>query len=172
MPTLPLDSELLARTKAVTAALNAEGLRVVAVAVKTLPSDQTTYSVADESGLTLIGYIAFLDPPKESAAPALKKLAAHGITVKVLTGDNDLVTTHVCKQVGLPLSVGSSVLLGNQVEALSDDALKAAAEQHHIFAKLTPLYKERIVRALRANGHVVGLMGDVINDAPALRAAD
>ena len=172
MPTLPLDAVLLARTQAVTAGLNAEGLRVVAVAVKTLPPNQTTYSVADEAGLTLIGYIAFLDPPKESAAPALAKLATHGITVKVLTGDNDLVTAHVCQQVGLPLAAGSTVLLGHQVEALSDDALKAAAEAHHIFAKLSPLHKERIVRALRANGHVVGFMGDGINDAPALRAAD
>ena len=195
MPTLPLDEALLARTQAVTAGLNAEGLRVVAVAVKTLPPGQTTYSVADEAGLTLIGYIAFLDPPKESAAPALKKLAAHGITVKVLTGDNEPVTRHVCGQVGL-LSQGSQtddvrrppppadtqsgkstfaydkVLLGTQVEALSDDALKIAAQSHNIFAKLTPMHKERIVRALRASGHVVGFMGDGINDAPALRAAD
>ncbi len=169
MPTLPLDAALLARTQAVTAGLNAEGLRVVAVAVKTLPPGQTIYSVADETGLTLIGYIAFLDPPKESAAPALKKLAAHGITVKVLTGDNDLVTLQVCRQVGLH---ADAVLLGAQVEALSDDALKAAAESHSIFAKLSPLHKERIVRALRASGHVVGFMGDGINDAPALRAAD
>ena len=169
MPTLPLDAALLARTQAVTAGLGAEGLRVVAVAVKTLPPDQTTYSVADESGLTLIGYIAFLDPPKESAAPALRKLAAHGIAVKVLTGDNEMVTAHVCRQVGLP---ADAVLLGSQVEAMSDDALKAAAESHGIFAKLTPLQKERIVRALRAGGHVVGFMGDGINDAPALRAAD
>ncbi len=169
MPTLPLDAALLASTQAVTAGLNAEGLRVVAVAVKTLPPGQTTYSVADESGLTLIGYIAFLDPPKESAAPALKKLAAHGITVKVLTGDNDLVASQVCRQVGLPTG---AVLLGAQVEGLSDEALKAAAEQHHLFVKLTPLHKERIVRALRASGHVVGFMGDGINDAPALRAAD
>jgi Mg2+-importing ATPase len=169
MPTLPLDAALLARTKAVTAALNAEGLRVVAVAVKTLPPGQATYSVADEAGLTLIGYIAFLDPPKESAAPALKKLAAHGIGVKVLTGDNEAVTVHVCGQVGLQTD---RVLLGAQVEALSDDALKAAAESHSVFAKLTPLHKERIVRALRAHGHVVGFMGDGINDAPALRAAD
>ncbi len=169
MPTLPLDSALLARTQAVTAGLNAEGLRVVAVAVKTLPPAQTTYSVADEAGLTLIGYIAFLDPPKESAAPALKKLAAHGIAVKVLTGDNEKVTRQVCRQVGL---TADAVMLGSQVEALSDEALKAAAESHSIFAKLTPLHKERIVRALRASGHVVGFMGDGINDAPALRAAD
>ena len=169
MPTLPLDAALLARAQAVTAALNAEGLRVVAVAVKTLPPGQTTYTVADEAGLTLIGYIAFLDPPKETAAPALKQLAAHGIAVKVLTGDNDLVTRQVCRQVGL---AADTVLLGSQVEALSDDALKAAAESHSIFAKLTPLHKERIVRALRAHGHVVGFMGDGINDAPALRAAD
>ena len=172
MPTLPLDAVLLARTQAVTAGLNAEGLRVVAVAVKTLPPDQTVYSVADEAGLTLIGYIAFLDPPKESSAPALKKLVAHGITVKVLTGDNDLVTAQVCREVGLPRRAGDAVLLGAQVEALSDEALKAAVESHNIFAKLTPLLKERIVLALRANGHVVGFMGDGINDAPALRAAD
>ncbi len=172
MPTLPLDAALLARTQAVTAGLNAEGLRVVAVAVKTLPPDQSVYSVADETGLTLIGYIAFLDPPKESAAPALKKLAAYGVTVKVLTGDNDLVTAQVCREVGLPKAVGDAVMLGSQVEALDDEALKAAAQAHSIFAKLTPLHKERIVRALRASGHVVGFMGDGINDAPALRAAD
>ncbi len=169
MPTQPLDAALLARTQAVTAALNAEGLRVVAVAVKTLPPSQTRYTVADETGLTLIGYIAFLDPPKESAAPALQQLAAHGVTVKVLTGDNDLVTRQVCRQVGLP---ADAVLLGSQVEALDDRALQAAAASHSIFAKLTPLHKERVVRALRASGHVVGFMGDGINDAPALRAAD
>ena len=169
MPTLALDAALLARTRAVTAGLNAEGLRVVAVAVRTLPPGQATYSVADEADLTLIGYIAFLDPPKESAAPALKQLAAHGITVKVLTGDNEAVSVHVCGQVGLPTD---RVLLGAQVQALDDDALKAAVEAHGIFARLTPLHKERIVRALRAGGHVVGFMGDGINDAPALRAAD
>ena len=169
MPTVPLDAGILARTKSVTNGLNAEGLRVVAVAVKTLPPDQSVYSVADEAGLTLIGYIAFLDPPKESAAPALKQLSAHGITVKVLTGDNEQVTMHVCGQVGLPTD---SVLLGSQIETLSDAALKVAAESHSLFAKLTPLHKERVVRALRANGHVVGFMGDGINDAPALRGAD
>ena len=172
MPTVPLDAALLASTQAVTAALNAEGLRVVAVAVKTLPPDQAVYSVADEANLTLIGYIAFLDPPKESAAPALKQLAAHGIVVKVLSGDNAAVTAHVCRQVGLPRAAGDAVLLGSAVEALDDAALQAAAHQHSVFAKLTPLHKERIVRALRASGHVVGFMGDGINDAPALRAAD
>jgi Mg2+-importing ATPase len=169
MLTQPLDATVLTQTQAVTAALGAEGLRVVAVAIKTLPPGQTTYSVADEAGLTLIGYIAFLDPPKDTAAPALKKLAAHGITVKVLTGDNAMVTQRVCQQVGLP---ADQVVSGAEIESLNDKALKAVAEQHSIFVKLSPLHKERIVLALRANGHVVGFMGDGINDAPALRAAD
>ena len=124
LPTQPLDAALMARTRAVTAALSAEGLRVVAVAVKTLPPAQATYSVADEAGLTLIGYIAFLDPPKETAAPALKQLAAHGITVKVLTGDNELVTAQVCRQVGV---AADRVMLGGEVDALDDKALQAAA---------------------------------------------
>ena len=166
---VPLDAAMLARVQQVTRELNEEGLRVVAVAMKELPPSQTTYSVADEADLTLIGYIAFLDPPKESAAPALKALAAHGIQVKVLTGDNGLVTAHVCGQVGLS---ADKVLLGPQVERMTDAELSQAVEQHQVFAKLTPLHKERIVRALRAGGHVVGFMGDGINDAPALRAAD
>ncbi len=166
----PLDAAMLARVQQVTHELNGEGLRVVAVAMKELPTSQTTYSVADEAALTLVGYIAFLDPPKESAAPALKALAAHGVVVKVLTGDNEVVTARVCKQVGL-LSA-TKVLLGAQVEAMNDAALATAVEQYQVFAKLSPFQKERIVRALRANGHVVGFMGDGINDAPALRAAD
>jgi Mg2+-importing ATPase len=165
----PLDDALRARTKAVTEALGAEGLRVVAVARKTLPPAQAVYSVADEAGLTLVGYIAFLDPPKETAARALRQLAGHGITVKVLTGDNEVVARHVCQQVGLD---AAQMLLGPEVEAMDDAALRAAAEGHTVFARLTPLHKERIVRALRAGGHVVGFMGDGINDAPALRAAD
>ena len=165
----PLDAAMLARVQQVARELNEEGLRVVAVAMKELPPSQTTYSVADEADLTLIGYIAFLDPPKESAAPALKALADHGVAVKVLTGDNDLVTKRVCSQVGLS---ADKVLLGPQIEPMSNEALAHAVEQHQVFAKLTPLHKERIVHALRANGHVVGFMGDGINDAPALRAAD
>jgi len=167
--TVPLDAAMLARVQQITRELNDEGLRVVAVAMKELPPQQSTYGVADETGLTLIGYIAFLDPPKESAAPALKALAEHGIRVVVLTGDNEPVTACVCRHVGLP---AGEVLLGSQVEALADAELALAVEKHRVFAKLTPMHKERIVRALRTNGHVVGYMGDGINDAPALRAAD
>ena len=166
---LPLDADMLVRVQQVTRELNEDGLRVVAVAMKEIPASQTAYSVADEGGLTLIRYVAILDPPKESAAPALKALADNGIAVKVLTGDNELVTQRVCAQVGLRADV---VLLGAQVERMSDSALSHVVEAHQVFAKLTPLHKERIVRALRANGHVVGFMGDGINDAPALRAAD
>ena len=165
----PLDGEVLARVHEVAAALNREGLRVVAVAMKELPLDQTVFGAADEIGLTLIGYVAFLDPPKESTAPALQALAASGVAVKVLTGDNELVTARVCTQVGLPVQ---TVVLGAELDTLDDAALAACVEQHQLFAKLTPLHKERIVRALRRNGHVVGFMGDGINDAPALRAAD
>jgi Mg2+-importing ATPase len=166
---MPLDATALARVQAYTDGLCADGLRLVAVAMKELPPAQTAYAVADEAGLTLIGFIAFLDPPKESTAPALKALAAHGIQVKVLSGDNELVTARVCAQVGLAVE---EVLLGSQVEAMTDGDLQVAVEKHHLFAKLAPLHKERIVRALRARGHVVGFMGDGINDAPALRAAD
>ncbi len=164
-----LTPELLARICAVTTALNEDGLRVVAVASKEMPPTQEAYGVADESGLTLIGYVAFLDPPKESAEPALKALAAHGVTVKVLTGDNELVTAKICREVGLD---AGTVLLGSNVERMNDAELSLAVETHNIFAKLTPSHKERIVRLLKANGHVVGFMGDGINDAPALRAAD
>ena len=165
----PLDASVLERVQQVARAHNQDGLRVVAVAVRVLPPDQLQYAVADEADLTLVGFIAFLDPPKDSAAPALQALAAHGIQVKVLTGDNELVTARVCHQVGLP---AVKVLMGAQLEAMDDAELALAAGQHQVFAKLTPLHKERIVRALRANGHVVGFLGDGINDAPALRAAD
>ncbi|MGR6806565.1 magnesium-translocating P-type ATPase [Sphaerotilus natans] len=164
-----LDAELLARTLACAGALNREGLRVVAVAVRTLPPSRLDCTVADEAGLTLVGYIGFLDPPRDSAAPALRRLAGHGIQVKVLTGDNALVTEGVCRQVGLP---PGPILLGTDIEAMSDAELQAEAARHHLFAKLDPMHKQRIVRALRAGGHVVGFLGDGINDAPALRAAD
>ena len=164
-----LQPDVLARIRAVTASLNEEGLRVVAVAAKGMASPNVSYSVADEHALTLIGYIAFLDPPKESTAPAIKALEEHGVTVKVLTGDNELVTLKICREVGLRIE---GVLLGAQVEDMLEAVLAEQVEQCNIFAKLTPAHKERIVQALRRNGHVVGFMGDGINDAPALRAAD
>lgn len=165
----PLTPELLARIRAMTADLNEEGLRVVAVAARELPPTQETYGVADERELVLVGSVAFLDPPKESTAPALKALAAHGVTVKVLTGDNELVTAKICREVRLEQQ---GVLLGNDIEHMSDAVLAKAVESHTVFARLTPSHKERIVRLLKANGHVIGFMGDGINDAPALRAAD
>ncbi|MGE8318749.1 MAG: magnesium-translocating P-type ATPase [Comamonas sp.] len=166
---LPLDEAMLARVRGVTHELNEQGLRVVAVAAREEPVAQTVYGVVDEAGLTLVGYIAFLDPPKETTAPALQALAEHGVEVKVLTGDNELVAARVCAQVGL--DVGAPVT-GPQIEHISDEALLRLAQQRRLFARLTPLHKERLVRVLRSAGHVVGFMGDGINDAPALRAAD
>ncbi|MBK8892541.1 MAG: magnesium-translocating P-type ATPase [Propionivibrio sp.] len=165
----PLTAELLERVRTVTAEQNADGLRVVAVASRELPPTQEAYGVADESGLTLVGYVAFLDPPKESTAPALKALAAHGVSVKVLTGDNELVTAKICREVGLE---ADAILLGSAVERMNDAELSLAVETHQVFAKLTPAHKERIVGLLKSNGHVVGFMGDGINDASALRTAD
>ncbi|MCC7005397.1 MAG: magnesium-translocating P-type ATPase [Ottowia sp.] len=164
-----LTQELLIRIKAITADLNEEGLRVVAVAAKELPADKEIYGVADETALTLIGYIAFLDPPKESTAPALRALKAHGIDVKILTGDNELVTAKICREVGLPVA---GIQLGTDIDTLSDTELARIVEHTTIFAKLNPSHKERIVQILHDKGHVVGFMGDGINDASALRAAD
>ncbi|MDQ0739697.1 Mg2+-importing ATPase [Pseudomonas sp. W4I3] len=164
-----LTDDLLARIRQVTAAFNEEGLRVVAVAAQPMASGRDTYSLADENNLTLIGYVAFLDPPKESTAPALKALKAHGVAVKVLTGDNELVTAKICREVGLEQQ---GLLMGSAIEDMTDAELALAVETTNVFAKLTPSHKERIVRLLKANGHVVGFMGDGINDAPALRTAD
>ena len=165
----PLDDDMLERLHAVTRDLNRQGLRVVAVAIREMPAAQAVYSVKDETGLTLVGYIAFLDPPKETTAPALRALAAHGVEVKVLTGDSELVTAQVCAQVGFG---HARFLTGPQIDSMSDSVLAHAVGKHRIFARLTPQHKERIVRALRDGGHVVGFMGDGINDAAALRAAD
>ena len=117
----------------------------------------------------LTGYLAFLDPPKDTAAKAVTALRQHGVTVKVLTGDNDLVTRKVCCEVGIN---PKTIVLGGQVETMSDAQLAEAVEASDVFARLSPAHKQRIVRALQRKGHVVGFMGDGINDAPALRAAD
>jgi Mg2+-importing ATPase len=148
--------------------LSEDGFRVLAVATKKLGA-QTTFTKADESELVLTGYLAFLDPPKDSAAKAITALRQNGVTVKVLTGDNDLVTRKVCSEVGI---TSEKILLGSQVEKLTDEELAREVEASDIFARLSPAHKKRVVQALQKNKHVVGFMGDGINDAPALRAAD
>jgi P-type Mg2+ transporter len=148
--------------------LSADGFRVLAVANKKVDA-RAAYSKADEDGLVLTGYLAFLDPPKDTAAKAITALNQHGVTVKVLTGDNDLVTRKVCTEVGINAEM---ILLGSEVEKLSDAQLSEAVDRVHVFARLSPSDKQRIVQALQRDGHVVGFMGDGINDAPALRTAD
>jgi len=148
--------------------LSADGFRVLAVAHKHLAADEFI-SKEDECDLILKGYVAFLDPPKESAGKAISALQNHGVTVKVLTGDNDLVTRKVCRQVGLN---ADDILLGSKVETMTDADLAETAERTHVFARLSPAHKQRIIRALQQKGHVVGFLGDGINDAPALHAAD
>jgi Mg2+-importing ATPase len=151
--------------------LNADGFRVIAIAYRYMAGDNNVphYAVQDESDLTLMGFLAFLDPPKTSAQEALLKLHAHNVDVKILTGDNDVVTASICRKVGLP---AENMLLGTTIEELSDEQLAEAAAAATVFAKLSPTHKERIIRALQKKGHVVGFMGDGINDAPALKAAD
>ena len=148
--------------------LSADGFRVIALAYKDL-EHKPAYSKADECDLVLKGYLAFLDPPKESAAPAILALQKHGVDVKILTGDNDLVSRKVCHEVGLPTD---KILLGGDIEKMTDDELAQAAATTTLFARLLPIHKQRIIQVLRAKGNVVGYMGDGINDAPALRAAD
>ena len=148
--------------------LSEDGFRALAVATRKVEK-QAAYTKADESDLVLTGYLAFLDPPKDTAAKAITVLRQHGITVKVLTGDNDLITRKVCKEVGIQ---AEKIILGSQVETMGDPQLAEAVESTDIFARLSPAHKQRIVKALQQKGHVVGFMGDGINDAPALRAAD
>ena len=169
---LSVKPEYAAQRKQLVSDLNAQGFRVVAIAYKVMPagdSDEPHYEVSDEKDLTLLGYLAFLDPPKESAREALKRLRDLKVEVKILTGDNDVVTTYICGKVGMPVE---HILLGSQIEAMSESQLSVAAAATRIFAKLAPAQKERIVRTLQKNGSVVGFMGDGINDAPALKAAD
>lgn len=149
--------------------LNETGMRVIAVAQKTNPSPEGAFSVADEADMVLIGYLAFLDPPKETAAAAIKALHGYGVQVKVLTGDNEKVTCCICKQVGLSTK---HLLLGTQVDAMDDSRLAEEAEKTTVFAKLSPAQKARVVKILQGNGHAVGYMGDGINDAAAMKASD
>jgi Mg2+-importing ATPase len=151
--------------------LNSQGFRVIALAYKQMPggSDEPVYSVKDESDLILLGFLAFLDPPKDTATEALKRLHGLNVDVKVLTGDNEIITAYICREVGMPVE---HLLLGSQIETMSESELAEAACATSVFARLVPAHKEHIIRALQSKGHVVGFMGDGINDAPALKAAD
>ncbi len=150
---------------------NREGFRVLGLGTRAITEEelQQQYSATAERELTIEGYLTFLDPPKDSAEPAIAALREHGVTVKVLTGDNPTITTKICQDVGL---APGTVLTGAQVEAMDDTTLQAAAEAHNVFTKLTPMQKSRIIKALQEAGHTVGFLGDGINDAPALRDAD
>lgn len=149
--------------------LNEDGFRVIAVACRELSPDEHAFDNSAEAGLTLVGYIAFLDPPKDSAADAIRALKHYGVAVKVLTGDNEAVTRNVCRHVGLPVQ---AVLHGADIDALDDATLAAQAEHASLFVKLNPQQKARVIRALQARGHVIGYMGDGINDGAALKTAD
>lgn len=171
----PMDHDHIDNLKREYERLSADGFRVLAIACKEIPprgvvaGDPTPYSKADESNLILNGYVAFLDPPKDTAKPAILALQAHGIEVKVVTGDNDLVARKICREVGLATEF---VLLGSDVESMTDEQLEDVAAKTTLFARVSPAHKQRIIKALQARRHTVGFMGDGINDAPALRVAD
>jgi P-type Mg2+ transporter len=149
--------------------LNEDGFRVIAVACRELAPQEQAFDNRAEAGLTLVGYIAFLDPPKDSAAEAIHALKQYGVAVKVLTGDNEAVTRNVCRHVGLPVH---TILHGAEIDALDEPALARQAEKASLFVKLNPQQKARVIRALQARGHVIGYLGDGINDGAALKAAD
>jgi Mg2+-importing ATPase len=165
---LPMERVLIDDLRLEYEQLSADGFRVLAIAYRDFVGKET-YSKADEADLVLRGYVAFFDPPKDSARPAIEALHSHGVDIKVLTGDNEAVTRKVCRDVGIPVG---TVLLGSQVESMSDEDLAQAAKEATVFARLAPGHKQRVVAALQRKGHVVGFLGDGINDGPALRAAD
>lgn len=149
--------------------LNKEGFRVLGIAYREFPLEKKVFTIEDEKNLILLGYIAFYDPPKESAEDALKLLSQAGVKVKVLTGDNGLVTKKVCKDVGLEVK---EIITGNMLSNFSEEEFSSCVEKYDVFVKLSPSQKEDIVRELKKNGHIVGYLGDGINDVPALKAAD
>lgn len=166
---LPLTDELRTQVVRRGEALADEGMRVLGVARKNEPAGAATLTVADERNMVLIGYLAFLDPPKESSAAAIRALAAHGVATKVLTGDSPRVAAHVCRVIGID---AEHVLTGVDVEAMNDGELADAVQCTNIFAKLSPAQKARVVRTLRGLGHAVAYMGDGVNDAAAMRESD
>ena len=165
----PITEEIRQNILEAVSQLNEQGLRVLGVSQKFYRNASHRFAVEDESNMILMGYLAFLDPPKPSAAPAIQALKEHGVLTKILTGDNEKVTQTVCERVGLPVD---HILLGTDIEEMDDATLAIEAEKTTIFAKLSPEQKARIIRLLKANGHKVGYMGDGINDAPSLKVAD
>lgn len=166
---LPLTDEVRSLVTSRSDAMNEQGMRVIAVAQKTNPAPAGEFSAADERDMVLIGFLAFLDPPKDTTKAAVQALAEYGVSVKILTGDNEKVTRAICSQVGLD---AENMLLGSEIDALTDAQLGRLAAGVTVFAKLSPAQKARIVSVLRERGHSVGFMGDGINDAAAMRAAD
>jgi len=166
---VPFTPEMRKEVRRITRKLNQDGLRALAVAYKWLPPEDRTYTVQDENDLVLSGYIAFLDPPKETARQAIAALRDHGVCVKIITGDNEVVTKKICKEVGLPIE---HAMLGKDLEKLSEAQLSEAVERTTIFTKMSPIQKSRVIRALQGNNHTVGYLGDGINDAAALKDAD
>jgi Mg2+-importing ATPase len=166
---VPMTDERRREIKAMTRHLNEDGLRVLVVAIKEETPRSGPYGVADESELTAVGCLAFLDPPKDTAATAISALHHHGVEVKVITGDNEAVTRKICREVGLDVEHSAQ---GRDIEPLDDDALDELVKRTTVFAKMSPLQKARVVKSLQRQGHTVGFLGDGINDAPALREAD
>ena len=164
-----LTDEVRQEVLAEVAQLNEQGLRVLGVSYKTDLDENEIFSVEDERDMILTGYLAFLDPPKPSAAPAIKALAEYGVTTKILTGDNDKVTQAVCEKVGLDVE---RILLGSEIDTMTDQELAQVVETTTVFAKLSPDQKARIILCLKNNGHKVGYMGDGINDAPSMKVSD
>ena len=166
---IPLTEDIRQEVLAEVGQLNRQGLRVLGVAYKSGLREDYAYAVADESDMILTGYLAFLDPPKPSAAPAIQALLEHGVRTKILTGDNEKVTQAICEKVGLDVE---QMLLGADIDQMTDQELAEAVEKVTVFAKLSPDQKARIILQLKRNGHVVGYMGDGINDAPSMKVAD
>lgn len=166
---IPMDQKMREAVINTSRKLNEEGLRVLLVAIKEYEQRPLNYAVADECNMVLTGFIGFLDPAKSSAKPSIAALQKLGVNIKVLTGDNEIVTRKICRDVGIPIN---NILLGNQIEIMSDEEIIDQIDNISIMAKLSPMQKSRVVNLLKVKGHTVGFMGDGINDAPALRNAD
>lgn len=164
-----LDKDIIEKIRLQYHKFSMEGYRVLAVAIKEVSRNKTVYGKNDESDLEIIGFISFFDPPKQDVKEVLLELEKNGIEIKIITGDNDLVTRKICDDINLKVK---GVLLGNEIDSFSDEALKARVNETTIFARFSPDQKNRVIMALKANGHVVGYLGDGINDAPSIKTAD